>query len=219
MFGGPVQALSLSAFAGVDVVAMATDNLAAEVQVGQRCIHHRKPLLQASVHGATLVAQVRLWLNRDGSGPCPACCFGTSEWDHVNRETTFSCGGEPGEQRRHVATLPTMSVSFLCSMSAEMAMTQLLRHRLQLGPPLEDTVVEYCGYSHQVSTSRLKRNPKCRCEHVAWDRTVLSGPPAQSSLQQIARTAGFNGRERLDELSFLVDDLTFADQAACCGPL
>jgi len=218
VFAGPAQSLGLSALAQVDLVAMATDNLAAEVEVGQRCIFHSKPLLQASVHGDTLVAQVRVWLNRDGSGPCPACSFNASEWDHVNRETTFSCGGAGGRQERQVQTVPTMSVSFLCSMSADMAMTQLLRHALQLGPPLEDSVLEYCGYTHQVSSSPLKRNPACPCEHVAWDRAVVEGPLAKSSLRQVARTAGFDRGELPPDLSFVVDSLTFVEKVTCCGP-
>ena len=216
VFGGPVQAVSLAALARADVVLMATDNLAAEVEVGQQCIHHRRPLVQASVHGDTLVAQVRLWLNRDGSGPCPACSFGAGEWDHVNRETTFSCGGNGAGQQRHVQTAPTMSVSFLCALSAEMAMTQLLRHVLCLGPPLEDSVIQWCGYKYQMSSSRLARNPACRCEHVAWDRASLPGRLARSSLREIAQTAGFENGDVAGEFSFLVDGLTYVDQVACC---
>ncbi|HUT91335.1 MAG TPA: ThiF family adenylyltransferase [Thermoguttaceae bacterium] len=215
-FAGPVQSLPLSAFAGVDAVVMATDNLAAEIEVGQRSIYHRKPLVQASVHGDTLVAQVRFWRNDDGSGPCPACGFGTAEWDHVNRETTFSCGGN-GHHRGQVTTAPTMSVSFLCSMSAEMAMTQLLRHVLGLGPSPGDSVLEYCGYKTQVSSSPLLRNPACRCEHVAWDRAGLPGPIPPMSLHQIAQTVGFDAGTLPEDLSFLVDDLTFVEQVACCG--
>ena len=215
--GGPVQSLPLSAFAKVDLVVMATDNLAAEVAVGQRCIYHRKPLLQASVHGDTLVAQVRFWLNRDGSGACPACSFGAAEWDHVNRETTFSCGGPGGRQEGEVRTAPTMSVSFLCSTSADLAMTHLLRHALHLGPPLEDSVVEYCGYTHKVAASRLARNRACPCEHVAWDRAMLPAPLAKSSLGEVARAAGFGVNGIREDLSFMVDELTFVDRVACCG--
>jgi molybdopterin/thiamine biosynthesis adenylyltransferase len=216
-FAGPVQALSLSALARADVVVMATDNLAAEIEVGQRCIYHRKPLLQASVHGDTLVAQVRLWLNRDGSGPCPACSFGAGEWDHVNRETTFSCGGNGARPERHLQTAPTMSVSFLCALSAEMAMTQLLRHVLRLGPPLDDSLIQWCGYKYQMSSSPLERNPACPCEHVAWDRVSLPDRVARSSLRDIARTAGFQEADLTGEFSFLVDELTYVDQVACCS--
>lgn len=215
-FAGPVQSLPLSAFHGVDVVVMATDNLAAEIEVGQRAIYHRKPLVQASVHGDTLVAQVRFWRNDDGSGPCPACGFGTAEWDHVTRETTFRCGGN-GHHPAHASAAPTMSVSFLCALSAEMAMTQLVRHVLGLGPSPGDSMLEYCGYKTQVSSSPLVRNPACRCEHVAWDRARVDGPIPPKSLREIAQRAGFDGASLPDDLSFLVDDLTFVERVVCCG--
>src|SRR5262249_3239740 len=90
---GPVEELGTLAFADVDFVVLATDNLAAEVEVGQRCLGWRKPLVHASVHGETLVAQVRFFANANGEGPCPACAFGAAEWAHLNQETTFSCEG------------------------------------------------------------------------------------------------------------------------------
>jgi molybdopterin/thiamine biosynthesis adenylyltransferase len=217
VFDGPVQSLSLAAFEEVDVAVLATDNLAAEVFVGQRCIHHRTPLVQASVHGDTLVAQVRFWLNRDARGPCPACSFGAAEWGHVNRETRFKCEPDGGQDTRHVTAAPTMSVSFLCSMSADMAMVQLLRHVLGLGRPLEDSVVEYCGYTHQVSTSALRRNLLCPCQHVAWDRATLPGPLGRMSLQEIAGRAGFNDGVAAEDLAYMVDAYTFVEQVVCCG--
>lgn len=216
VYAGPVQSLSPTAFERVEGVVMAGDNLACEVEVGQRCIHHRKPLLQAAVHGDTLVAQIRFWLNRDGSGPCPACAFGPAEWQHVNRETTFRCGG-PNGGKRHLKTAPTMSVSFLCSMSADLAMTHLLRHALKLGAPLEDSLVEYCGYTHKMTSSRLERNGACRCEHVGWERALMPRALAESSPRQVAQAAGFAPHELRQGVSFTVDDLTFVDRVTCCG--
>src|SRR5262249_7510891 len=64
VYDGGVGALYPAALAEVDAVFVATDNLAAEIEVGQRCLHLRKPLLHASVHGETLVAQVRFFGNQ-----------------------------------------------------------------------------------------------------------------------------------------------------------
>ena len=214
---GPAQSLGLAAFDRVDAVVLATDNLAAEVEVGQRSIYHRKPLVQASVHGGTLVAQVRTWLNRDGSGPCPACSFGTSEWDHVNRESRFTCAGPDGQPDRRNSVVPTMSVSFLCSLAADVATMQILRQVLQLGAPLEDSVVEYCGYTHQSNVAALSRNPACPCEHIAFDRVKIGRPLGQCSLRELASEAGFNGSALPADLSFLVDELTFVEEAMCCA--
>jgi len=215
-FAGPVQSLPLPAFDRVDAVLMATDNLLAEVCTGERAVMFRKPLWQASVHGETMVAQVRFWRNDDGSGPCPACGFGPAEWDHVNRQTTFSCGGN-GHHPTQVTTAPTMSVSFLCAISAEMAMVQFLRHVLGLGATSGDSVLEYCGYKTQVSSSPLVRNRACRCEHVAWDRVGVDGPIPPMSLREIAQRAGFDGPTPPDDLAFLVDELTFVELVVCCG--
>jgi molybdopterin/thiamine biosynthesis adenylyltransferase len=151
-----VQDLPATAFADVDLVVLATDNLAAEVEVGQRCLWLGRPLVQASVHGATLVAQVRSFVNGDGTGPCPACGFSVDEWAHLNRETSFSCEGRTdGRAERRTAAAPTMSVSFLCALAANLACVQILRHVLKLGAPLADSVLEYCGYTHRTVTAPL----------------------------------------------------------------
>jgi len=217
VYAAAVQSLPLAAFDRVDAVLLATDNLAAEVEVGQRCIYHRKPLVQASVHGGTLVAQVRTWLNRDGSGPCPACAFGASEWDHVNRESRFTCVGPDGRPDRRDSVVPTMSVDFLCSLAADLATMRIFRHALRLGAPLEDSVVEYCGYNHQSHVVPLVKNPTCPCEHIALERVEIRRPLGQCNLRELAGAAGFHGGRLPPDLSFLVDELTFVEAAMCCG--
>jgi hypothetical protein len=190
-FDGPVQALSPAALADVDAVLLATDNLAAEVEVGQRCVWLRRPLLQASVHGDTLVAQVRLFRNADGEGPCPACAFGPAEWAHLNRETTFSCEGRAGGRAAgQTITAPTRSVSFLCSLAAGLALTQLLRLVLHLGAPPGDSVLEYCGYTHRTALSPLQRNPDCPCDHTAWERAAAPRPLADCTPRELLAAAG-----------------------------
>lgn len=92
-FDGEAAQLPLDAFADADLVVLATDNLAAEIEVGQRCVRLGKPLIQASVHGDTLTAQVRVFGNADGHGPCPACGFGAVEWRMLNEQVRFSCDG------------------------------------------------------------------------------------------------------------------------------
>jgi molybdopterin/thiamine biosynthesis adenylyltransferase len=216
---GPVQSLNALALADADVVLLATDNLAAEVDVGQRCLHLARPLAQASVHGATLLAQVRLFANRDASGPCPACLFGPLEWGHLNRETTFSCqgAGHDGTVGR-VAAPPTMSTSFLCALAADLALVQVCRHLLRLGAPVADTLVEYCGYTHRVVTSPLVRNANCPCDHQRWNELPAPRPLGDCSLRDLAAAAGFSGPAGL---SFNAADLTYAEQGACnsCGLL
>jgi molybdopterin/thiamine biosynthesis adenylyltransferase len=219
-FDGPAQALAPAALADVDVVLLATDNLTAEVEVGQRCLWLRRPLLQASVHGDTLVAQVRLFLNADGEGPCPACAFGPVEWAHLNRETTFSCAGRVnGVAVGRTVTPPTRSVSFLCSLAADLALTQLFRFVMKLGAPLLDSVLEHCGYTHRAVLSCLKRNPDCPCDHTAWERAGAPWPLADCTPRELARAAGLDEEGDTAGVSLAVDALPFVERGACglCG--
>jgi molybdopterin/thiamine biosynthesis adenylyltransferase len=210
---GPVQALDEAALAGADVWLLATDNLSAEVEVGQRCLRLGKPLIHAAVHGDTLTAQVRCFANADG--PCPACTFGHGEWAFLNKETVFSCEGFfSGERKSTTATMPTMSVSFLCSLAADLALTQLFRLVLGLGQPVRDTMIEHCGYTHRTAVAPLKRNPDCPCDHTRWHLAAGPRPLARCSLGELAAAAGLS-----DGVSFTVGELSFAELGICeaCG--
>lgn len=216
-FAGPVQSLPLGAVGRVDLVVMATDNLAAEIEVGERCLRQRVPLVQASVHGDTLVAQARYWGNRTGSGACPCCAYADSEWSMVSRQTAFRCGGPDGHPVREADVAATMSVSPLCALASDMAMMQVLRHVLHLGPPLEDSVTEYCGFTQRTMVSPLVRNPDCRADHVVWRTVPVAGRLAARSLRQLALAALGEDPPPAD-LAFTVgDDLLFVERVDCCG--
>jgi molybdopterin/thiamine biosynthesis adenylyltransferase len=218
VFDGPVEDLGTLAFAATDLVLLATDNLAAEVEVGQRCLHHRTQLIHAAVHGETLVAQVRTFGNTIGEGPCPACGFGADEWAHLNQETSFSCEGlATGSTvaRKH-ATQPTVSTSFLCSLAADLAVTQAFRLILDLGQPVADRLLEFCGFTHRTLVTPLARNLECPCEHLGWVTRWAPRTLAECTLRELAACA-FPGTDDPAGLSFLVDDdLVFASSAACC---
>lgn len=217
VFDGPVQALPLAALGRVDVALVATDNLAAEVEVGQRCMRQQVPLLQASLHGDSLVSQVRYWSNAGAGGSCPCCAFSDREWAHVSRETVFRCSGPEGRPVEEGNVAPTMSVSFLCSMAADMAMMQLLRLVLRLGPRLSDSVTEYCGFNHRTTVSPLVRNRQCRAEHAAWRAVGVEGPLGAWSLRRLARKALGRG-DLPPDLAFTVGDgLVFVETVLCCG--
>jgi molybdopterin/thiamine biosynthesis adenylyltransferase len=218
-FDGPVQAVSPAALADVDAVLLATDNLAAEVAVGQLCLWLGLPLIQASVHGDTFVAQVRFFRNTGGEGPCPACGFGPAEWAHLNRETTFSCEGrdQDGSAGRTV-TAPTRSVSFLCELAADLALTRLLRFVLKLGAAPQDSVLEYCGYSERSVLSPLKRDADCPCDHSAWVRAAAPRALADCTPRELAEAAGLS-TESDDVMSLALASLPFIERGACadCG--
>jgi hypothetical protein len=218
VFDGPVQQLPVESLAAATIVILATDNLTAEVEVGQRCIRLRLPLVQAAVHGETLVARISWWNNRDGSGACPACGFSTAEWNHLNRETVFTCAGV-GNSERTTQTVATRSVAFLCSLAADLAMVQVLRFLLGLGKPVEDSVLEYCGYTHRSVLSPLQRNADCLCEHVAYERGTLPCPLDQATLAQLASAADREFPVDHASTSFEVGELLFVEAVLCCGRL
>ena len=64
-FVGRVQDLLLDALANVHLWVMATDNLAAEIEVGRRCLHLGRRLVHAALFGEGMVAQVRVFANTD----------------------------------------------------------------------------------------------------------------------------------------------------------
>jgi molybdopterin/thiamine biosynthesis adenylyltransferase len=220
-FDGPIEHLDLPALIEADLVISATDNLAAEVEIGRRCLRLRRPLVQASVHGETLVAQVRFFGNRDGAGPCPVCAFGNLEWTLLHKQTQFSCEGPGSEQPApEVSQAPTMSLSFLCSLAADLAMVQILRHILGLGSAVEDTVLEYCGYTHKTSTAPLMRRPECHADHTPFTDVAPHRPLEDCTLRQLAQATrpGEAGEEGLTGVSWTIENATFVEWGGCpCG--
>jgi hypothetical protein len=114
-------------------------------------------------------------------------------------------------------TAPTMSTAFLCSLAADLTMMLLVRHRLGLGKPVADTLVQYCGYTHATTVAPLARNPDCPCEHIAWRRVSSRRSLDSCSLREAAEMAGLSADGDGRGLAFLVDEFAFAESAWCCG--
>ena len=215
VFDGPIEALDLHALVDIDVVVLATDNLLAEVKTAQKCLWLGIPLIQASVHGDTLLAHVRFFANGNAHDPCPVCSYSKEEWNALNRETRFSCEGNSQTTTPRIDGAPTMSTSFLCAMASDLAMVQVVRHALGLGMPVEDTMVEYCGFNHRTVVSPLKRNPGCPCEHTAYRRVMSPHSLPECTLRQLTETAGLGGGSDFAALSFKVGNLAFCNLWFC----
>jgi len=213
---GMFESLSLSDLARFDVVFLATDGLLAEVQVSQACLSLGIPVVQGSVHGESLCGHVRFFGHGGPEAPCAACGFTREEWSHLNRSTVFSCEGLDAK-RTTAASEPTMSLSPLCSLIAQLALLQYARDRLGLGVPVRDTVLEYCAYTHQTVVTKLHRNADCPCDHVTLRRTAPPRPLAECSLDDLEQAAGAS--ENGDgAVSFEVENSIWADRARCqCG--
>ncbi len=215
---GPVQELPQSTLAHVQLALLSSDNLAAEVDLTQRCLYLGLPLIQASVDGPTLVAQVRTLGNKDGQGPCLACGFGEAEWEHLAGETQFACGGTGDKGPQTVTSQPTISTSFLCSLAADLAMTQLLRLLLSLGKPVVDTQLQYCGFTHRTGISPLVRNPNCPCRHVRWNRIGLGDSLHNQTLEMLLHKSGLATSQDVPS-TLELDGLEYVESATCCGKL
>lgn len=189
---------------GCDLVVLATDNLSVEICVGERCLNLGLPLLHASVQGNLLVAQLRTFT---GNGACPACLFGTTEWQQVSNESRYSCDGSVAE--RGLSLAPTQSTSSLCSLAAELAVHRVLRHLLGLGAPLTDQILEYQGYMDNLTTSTLRRNPDCPVAHERWQ--VLS-PQKRDTVGAVLAASP------VEPATVAVDQASYVTQAVCsCG--
>jgi len=219
-FNGPIQDLDPAALVDADVVAVATDNLAAEVATTQRCLQLRKPLVHAAVHGASLVAQIR-WYTNSGGGPCIRCGFSELEKEHLDSNTEFSCTGVTGQQHLKPAVgPPTMSIASLCSMAGDLAVMSILRHALQLGAPLTDSEVEFCGYTNQTVVSPLRpKSETCPCNHDPWQVESSPKPLRSVSLAELITASGAGGNGSMNGLAIQVDNRLFVEVAACsdCG--
>lgn len=209
-----IEQLGLAPFAEIDMVCLASDNLPAEVEVAQRCLHNGKPLVNAAIFGATLTAQVRVLTHARATDPCLACLFNRAEWDLLNNGVLFSCdGARLPVPRMKIVSQPTLSISPLCSLAADMAVMQLLRLALGLGKSVANTLLDYSAYSHKTVTSQLTRNPHCPCDHTIFETREVRKPLRDCSVKQLAEAAGLAAR--LAEVSVLVDDLQWASQGRC----
>lgn len=216
-FNGSAEQLHLDAFADADLVVLATDNLAAEIEVGQRCVRLAKPLVQSSVHGDTLTAQVRVLGNVDGEGPCPACAFGTVEWRMLNDQTRFSCEGFDAPQPvPGPAGPPTMSFSGLCSLSGDLGLNQILRVVLGLGTSVLDTSVEYCGFTNRAISTRIVRNANCPVDHCRCALMSTNKSLPRTSLAELSQTAALAADAGL--VTFTVDGHDWIESGACHCP-
>lgn len=215
VFDGPVESSDLPVMADADLTVLATDNLLAEIEVGQRCLWLGQPLVQAAVHGETLVAQIRFFASRQND-PCPACGYSQPEWKALNNQTRYSCDAvNPKAADAKTDGPPTMSVSFLCSMAADLALVQILRHTLGLGPAVENFMLQYCGFDHRTISSALKRNLNCPCDHTVYSQATALQSIPDFTLSELAQMAGYDPACGLNGVSFQLGRLSFCESAAC----
>ena len=215
-YQGNVQDLDPVIMAEADTAFLATDNLAVEVDASNQFRLLGIPIVQASVHGETLVAQVRFLENQRAESPCLICSFGPEEYRHLNQSSIFRCAGiAPGDgPSEQIKVMPTMSTSFLCSLAVDFALTQWTRHTLGLGQRVADTLLQYCGYTHRLTQTELGRNENCNCAHMVLERASLPKTLADCRLSELAHFAGFEDHT-LNDRSLTFGALQYVESAVC----
>jgi molybdopterin/thiamine biosynthesis adenylyltransferase len=207
--------VELTAYADMNAIALASDNLLAEVEVAQRCMMLGIPLIQSSLHGETLVAQVRFVSNSSADGPCLVCGYSAGDYAALDRNTRYSCEDVGRDARARTTGPPTVSPSFLCAIAADVAMVQLLRFVLGLGVPVGSTVVEYCGFTNKCVVSPLARNPRCRADHVQYRTLGIPGNLADRTPRQLRELAGLGDGAAHDGVSFWLGKYMYGESGAC----
>jgi hypothetical protein len=218
VFEGDVEDLPVHVMANASAILLASDNLACEIAVAQRALHLGVPVLQGSVHGGTLTAQVRaVHGGNDGSGPGLCCGFGPAEWAHLDAATTFSCVGD-GAGRTRPAGVPTTSPAFLCSAAAALTFLELTRRAAGLVPFDSSWSVGYTGLGQAIHTTRLERRDACPLDHQRYTRAATDAQLALRTPRELLRAADAADAD-LRRVTFQVDGQRFASHAACgCDP-
>ena len=106
-----------------------------------------------------------------------------------------------------------MSTSFLCAMAAEMAVNQILRLVLELGAPVQDTMIDFSGYTNSMVTSPLVRRADCPCDHTSF---LKASPPRrmeECSLKQLAAAADFDAP--VESLAVTIGDFKWVERGGC----
>lgn len=213
----PVESVDLAALARIDAFVMSPDLLSAELATGQRGLWLGRPVLHASVHGPTLTAHVRTFLNAKDTGACPACGFGPAEWELMTRQVRFSCEGpQSGRAAVPPAAPATNSVSPLCSLAADLAVIQLLRLLLPARAPVDDSMLEFCGFTHRTVASPLPRHSRCRLDHTRFGRASVPDPAGRLSLGRWFELA--TGAPPGSDASFELPGFAWVEFAACQCP-
>jgi len=216
VFMGRVQELPMDAFAVADLVLIATDNLAAELEVSRRCRQLGKPLIHAAVHGESLTVQIRCFSNAREDSPCVGCGFTQEEWKRLAQQAQFSCNGS-APFATPVSDFLTLSASSLCSLAADLALNQVLRLVLTLGGPVTDTMVEFCGYTNLAVTSPLVCNTSCPCDHRRYELASAPKRLRDASLAELAKAAGF--RDSVGVMTFTLEGFEWARLGQCECPV
>jgi molybdopterin/thiamine biosynthesis adenylyltransferase len=216
-FDGGFEELPTYVLAEATHLLLASDNLRCEASVSQRALHLGIPVIQGSVYGPTLSAQLRSMVSLErGEGPCLCCDFGQREWEDLDRGTLFSCTGvdTPHGAAVEHSPIPTESVPHLCGIAANLVCTELTRRVLGIGDPSESRLVEYCGYTHRTTVTPLQRRAECAMDHTRLRMEPRTRDLGKSAPREFLREAGLEGADPC-RVTLTVEGRCFTSLAVC----
>jgi molybdopterin/thiamine biosynthesis adenylyltransferase len=221
-FDGCFEEIPTHLLAGTSYLLLASDNLLCESSVSQAALHLGIPVLQASVYGRTLTAQVRsIVCGEDGQGPCLCCEFGEREWEELDGGTVFSCtgadasAGAPAKRSR----VPTESLPHLCRIAADILCMELTRRVLGIGQAEQSRVVEYSGYTHRTAVTALRRRRDCPLDHSRLQLAPRARDLGESAPRELLREAGYEEDWDPRRVTLTVEGRSFSTLAVCdCSP-
>ena len=217
VFDGAFEEIPVHVLAGASFLLLASDNLRCEASVSQRALHLDIPVIQGSVYGPMLSAQVRsLASSGGGDGPCLCCAFGEREWKDLDRGTRFSCAGPDASVAAAAehTRIPTASLAYLCSTAADFVCGEHTRRTLGIGDATESRLVEYCSYTHSTTLTPLVRRADCPLDHTRLRLEPRAGDLGQSAPRELLREAGYEGAN-LRRVTMAVEGRSYSSVAFC----
>jgi molybdopterin/thiamine biosynthesis adenylyltransferase len=216
-FEGVFDELPTYVLAGASHLLLASDNLRCEASVSQRTLHLGIPVLQGSVYGRTLSAQVRSIVSHQGEEQACLCCEYTErEWQDLDRGTIFSCSGTDASPAAvsEPSRIPTASLPHLCGIAANLLWTELTRRVLAMGGANQSRLVEFCGYNYRTSVTPLRRRADCPMDHSRLQLEPRAGDLGKSAPRDLLREAGYEGADPC-RVSMTVEGRCFTSLAVC----
>lgn len=214
-FRGSFEDAPIAFLAGATHIMLSSDNQACEVAVTQMALHLGVPLIQSSVHGATLCAQVRsLAANTAGDTACAACIYTDREWSDLDRGTVFACDGGATSTAAEPSRVPTASFPHVCAIASHLGVMELMRRALGIGSPRESRMVEYCGYNQRTTVTSLARRAECPLDHEPVRVEAGSEDLGARTPRELVRAAGYADADPR-RVTLKAEGFTFAGLLTC----
>jgi molybdopterin/thiamine biosynthesis adenylyltransferase len=216
VFEGPFEALPISVAANASLWLAAPDNLKVELAISQAALELGPMLVQGSVWGAGLIAQVRsLAPSPDGSGPSLCCGYGSAEWEQVAADTRFSCSGDSDPSAAWAPSqIPTRSVAPLCATTGNLVALEATRWMLGIGDPEASRMIQLCGYDFSSTITPLRRRDDCPLSHRSLRRLPERDCIGQRSARELIERAGYGDADP-HRVTLTVPGRRFARLTAC----